>query len=415
MVSAEQILLRLRDVKEVFVDQAMAAALPTADPVAGRMITKNLLERQRPEGLLAAVLQFHRLSSDAQDLVSDSVSKLDRSMREAAKRMETRAPANVIRIIARARAIELVYILVDLLRHGSDPIRRESALCLLELAKLTVTSPQDTSPWDPRSVSGLREELEDLVRRDFYGRDPKILRALLALAPRPIFTTVLDLPTQTRGSSVADLCRLLQEAAVPEVRRALLSVVAIPALTDAALGGLSHLGSSQVGFVPDHAHLLLVPGIRQAVGSLRDVSTWTVPIARPDMIPIQSARGLPRWIATLPLRTVDAVQELASLSMAADASIRLAALRELLSYSQRHSRTQDTTSAIIRYCDDPDLRIARLAIRELIRRNDADLPSLLLRQLKSKHEHIRAIAGRSLAPIGFDRLWQAWPKMDPDH
>ena len=75
---------QLRTQQDPSVDQAMAAALATADPLAARFIALTLLERNHPQGTLGVIQAFHILPQDIQQMVVALAGDLYRPLREAA-------------------------------------------------------------------------------------------------------------------------------------------------------------------------------------------------------------------------------------------------------------------------------------------------------------------------------------------
>ena len=413
MSRLSDIFMRVRSVKDTSVDLAMAAALPTADPLSARLIAMSLLDRGRDDALISLVLQYHRLEQDVQDIIVARCSNLDGALRRAAAYQDGRGPANVIRIIGRSRTPRLAYLVAEQIRHGPQPLREEAARCLFELAGWVATAagPGRNTSLDARNCQFLQSAIEDLVCLYRHNPEPDLLHAMMALAPRRMAKSIQYLSAE-QSDALPDLRRLLEQPDPVCVRRAMLMLVPVPTLTDAVHRGLRWLGSGNLGHVLENAHLLVSPPIAKALRTINknELSPSTEQIE--SMTPAQS-RGLPRWIMALPLLPRVKVEKLAALRVIEDAPTRLASLRELIRFPRLKpaDNAADPHPAIARFCDDPDPSIARIATLELIRRRPADLPAILLRIVNAGHADVRAIAGRALAPMGFERLWQGWPKL----
>ena len=76
---------------------------------------------------------------------------------------------------------------------------------------------------------------------------------------------------------------------------------------------------------------------------------------------------------------------------------------------------EDWHVVIASMCQDADESIARMALRELIRRRWSGLAALMMRLVTSPHPEVRKIAERHLVPVGFDRFWEHFERMDPTH
>ena len=66
-----RIFARVRKLRDPSVDSAMAAALPTADPLAARQIVLTLMERGRTHGTAALVTQFDRAADELRDATAE--------------------------------------------------------------------------------------------------------------------------------------------------------------------------------------------------------------------------------------------------------------------------------------------------------------------------------------------------------
>ena len=218
---------------------------------------------------------------------------------------------------------------------------------------------------------------------------------------------------------MAALRKLLRESDEPPVRRSLLWFAQIPALTDAALAGVrASVAKGLTGDLVNGAHLTIDRRLAALLADLHQPEELVPSDNRSSAfgashvadLPPQDCRHLPQWIMALPLAPEHKVRELASLDSVPDAPARLAALRQLMVLSE-NEQAVGAMSAVADFCYDPNPQLARIAIRHLIRRRWDGLVRLLLKLTNATHPDIRAVAAAELAPLGFERLWGAWPRL----
>jgi hypothetical protein len=77
-----------------------------------------------------------------------------------------------------------------------------------------------------------------------------------------------------------------------------------------------------------------------------------------------------------------------------------------------HGTTGAINAAIERFTGDGEAAIARIAVRHLVRCKWPTLPKLLVQLVNGPQEEIRQLAGNYLAPMGFARYWERWPRLD---
>jgi len=398
---------RVRRVRDTIVDRAMAAALPTCDTRAARQITEALLERGKPEGMLGVVLHYHHLPREVQTQVVDHASQLDRPIREAVGKTHTHGPANAMRILRESGAARLAYLAEQQLRHGDTPMKNKAGDALLDMARRIA----DEEPTADRAqdAAHLLEAVEQAVEHYDHHRQSAVLQGLLALCPRPMPRAVAALCRRSHPA-LETLRQMLTLPSSAEARRALLPMAAVPTLTDAVVAGIERLNRGQRGLddVINASHLLLFGRADAAVKQVADVHGLLPPDDRLASLPDEVAVNLPRWISHLPLTDAQRIDRLARLNVLSQPLARLNALRALMACGDG---SDHASSVISGFCFDKQVEIARIALRHLARVRWDGLGRLLPRLVNSEHESVRDLARAYLAPVGFRRLWTAWPKL----
>src|SRR5258705_8379944 len=71
-------------------------------------------------------------------------------------------------------------------------------------------------------------------------------------------------------------------------------------------------------------------------------------------------------------------------------------------------------SLIKSFLNDPDERLARLVVREIVRRRPADSENMLIKLTTTASESVRRVISRAVGQVGFDNFWEKWDRLDPE-
>ena len=397
---------------------ALAAALPSAGPTELPIIVQILLRREDHAGQSALVTSFHLLPPDAQELVILEYARLYRALADAMAQKGTAGPINGLTIIARARSARLAYLVSDQLRSSEPQVRQMAADTLLGLASWASDRNRAEPPGPDRdgpAVEAISRAVAEGVATYPQHRQQAVLLALLALAgsTRPATWRLL---TNPRQPAVAMLRAFIDANTDALAQRALPIVIRQRAFTAMAVAVIDRLRPGKgLEELLEQTHLFVNP---LAAGHLRKLDAVVSRAFTDDQLDTLSstqARGLPRWIMLLPLESAQQVEPLARCNRLSDPLARVAALRALFALASDPSvpgTASGANAAISSFCRDSQPEIARLALRHLARCRWEDLPRLLADLITSSDESVRALAGKYLAAVGFDRLWAAWPRLD---
>ncbi len=411
MSRLRQIYNRIQAINHRVIDRSLAAALPTADPLSLKLIALSLLQRDDPDAQAQLLRRYDQLPRDIRATIIRHAKDLYEPLRRLARLPADEGPLNAIAIVNAAKLTDATYLAAEQLFHRPTPVREQAAACLLDLANWVATPLGNPGePAQPHADAACAHHVQTAVEEavnHFRGhKQPDTLLALAALTPRSMPMGALYLGERHHAASEA-MRTLLADAADPETRRALLAFIRIPALTDAALLGLTTTAASaRIAEIMPTTHLLLNPrAVKALAKASRPTHLWPTPEQHAAMTPAQS-RGLARWAVALPIEPAQRIKRLAKLSTTPDSAARLSALRALMAIP-----LPTADHAVTRFCHDHDERIARIALRHLIRRQWDGLSPLMLDLLGSDHPSVRQLASRKLAPAGFKRLWTGWSHM----
>lgn len=410
MSALRTIYQRMRATPDPSVDQAMAAALPTADPSAIRLMGLILLARQQVEGVTALIRQYDRLDPDIQAEIVRGADRWHRALRQAAAARTTTPPSNAIRIIVAAGAAQMAYLITQQLFHRPPMLRAQAAAGLLELACR-----------QPQSASGggvaaqlTQTAIEDAVKRYRAHQQPAVLLALAAMSPRPIPAILkqFDDPEDVAGHMLG---RMLAYKKDPILRRSMMVMIQAPALTQPVLQGMARAASD--GGMVDvlrHAHLLISPKVSGPLRAVSHPAQWWPGQKDLARWPTAMTLRLVWWAGALPWSPRRRVDKLAQIIDRSDELARLAAIRQLITIANLHGDQTRANEIIAHLCADPNESLARIALRHLIGIAWQELPCLLGRLVNSPHRSIAQLAREHVAPIGFERLWDGWAQWPVD-
>lgn len=413
MPQLQDIYQRLRAIKDGSVAQSMAAALPTADPLATKLIVAGLLERQHPDGCTALVEHYDRLPPDLQASVLEHAPGWYTPLRQVVGRSGGNGPANVIRIVVEAKTIKLAYLVAEQLYHGPDAIRAQAAEGLLELARW-VQPHRHGHTHDPAAVAYLRNVIEESVARYQSHQRPAVLQAWVVLGAG-MGPALLRKLHNERDAAVKPLLQMIQPPPSAETRRMMLVLAQVSTLAKPVIDGIAAVaGGNELGDVLSNGHLLRCPQIVEPLVKLADPESLWPDIQNAISWQPQQTRALAAWAGVLPFAVGRRVELLTQLHKLPDPMSRLAAVRALISLSRTPGAAPAANEAVSRYCFDLEPQIAWTALRHLLANHWDGLTKLLSRLVNSDHPEVSRLARGRLAPVGFDKLWNNWPAMTPE-
>ncbi|XAM00513.1 HEAT repeat domain-containing protein [Phycisphaeraceae bacterium D3-23] len=419
MARLSDILPALLGHKSPLIDQALSEALRAAHADEVGPLAQAVLQRDRPDRSVGLILRYHELPLALKHTLVERAEDLASAIRRAATRYGKQGATNALTLIERASSTRMAYLVTAMMRHKDPDIRQRAVACLGGLARRCSTGDANSpSHLDAVSAAFLTEAVEQAVVLFATHEDPAVLEAMAQLLPRPMPEARAAL-SSSEHPAVAACCALTKNAASVQVRNALLPLVSLGPIRASAVEGLcqaNHLGKLEDPM--RSGHLLALPTVHQALRRTHEPQRlWPNARQRGEM-PAQAQRFLPAFAHALPMDPQDRVLRLAGLARSKHDTTRLATLRALLAIATDPAPTDkyavdNANDAVATFTNDPLMPLARTALWHLIRIHYTGLPRILANLVNSKHPQVRAVASRHLAPLGFDRLWQAWPKLDP--
>jgi len=404
---------RIRDIlpavlaqRSDIIDQALSAALPHAGPDEVGQLGLAMLQRGKANGVESLISEYQRLPAAVQHQLVARAEQFSTSIRRAATRRGAVASQNALTIIEKAASTRLAYLVTSLCRHSDAAVRAQAGTCIIALANRCASSqqPGQQPHMDAVSTRFLIDAVEQAIVQYSRHDDPALLAAMLCLMPRALPEARAAL-TQPEHSSIEAMNHYLRTR---------------PAISEACRDALADANANQKLAEPlELGHLLALPNTRQALLRSRHHDTLWPDARQQHQMPPVSRRWLPAYLAALTNDPQEQVNRLGPLAKHTDTATRLAVLRRLLVLAKPKTpedqpaanHANDTLALLTR---DPEPAIARTALWHLIRIDYAGLPRILADLVNSRHPTIRKVAAKHLAPLGFDRYWDAWPKLDRD-
>jgi len=403
------------------IDQALSAALPYAqDDEVGRL-AEAVLGRTRPDRSVGLILEYDRVPAELRHQIVERAQELSPAIRRVATRHGERGGINALRVIEAAAATPMAYLITAMLRHGSGEVRQRASDCLLALSQRCTTCPEarHLPHLDADQAHFLVNAVEQAVVMYANHDRPALLIATAYLLPRAM-PEALAAMRNADHPAVGPMCELLAKPNDWALRDALFLLLSVHPLSAAARSGLSFANQqNQLDEVMASGHMLALPTVKRELQRERKPDTLWPDARQAGAMTPHAQRWLPTFLAALPLDPQEQVLRLARLSKSTATATRLAVLRRLLNMANTlradHPAAADNANDVIAsFTGDSDVVLARLALWHLMKISYAGLPRILATLVNSKHPEIRTAAAKHLAPLGFERYWAAWPKLQLD-
>lgn len=421
MPRIRELLPAVLSLKSRVIDSALAAALQTAEPDELEALGNAVLERGRPSNAEALIVELDRLPDPLRHRIIEQAEELAPAIRKAATRHGARGAQNALQIIQQAASTRMAYLVTAQIRHSHSEVRDRAGHCLLTLAQRSASTPGpvDHPHLDAESASFLIEAVEQAVVLYSNHDHPAVLKSMLTLLPRRM-PEAFEAMRRAEHPANAPMNKLIAEAKSPPARAALPLLLGIRPLAESARAGLeAAVTQNRLEDLLSRGHLFRLPSARRELRRIRRPEALIPSAQQLDAVEPHAQRHYPHLLAALPLEATDRVLQLAHMARQPVAETRLAVLRELLKIShnpapEHRAAADNANDTIATLTADPEPSIARSALWHLIRRDYAGLPRILADLVNSRHPSIRQVAARRLAPVGFAKLWDAWPKLSID-
>ena len=406
-------------------DDALIDALRHGNPGEQANIVHALLRRQNVRGLSGMIGLYETFSDDIKLRILDNVPMLHTALRECGRSEDQERRLAAIKLIALSRQGKLAYVLSENLHAANELYSKAASEAMVALSKWICNETRRLQKGDSGDANDTarryaelmeqRPEIEAAVARamDVHrGRHNQDLsRAGLLLCDWAGSKTLAILHTAKHGGQTPMVRRLQQLPASEHIEAFLLG---------ASHGQLrNHFGTvfSQIVEAPvldallRRTHWLADHQLQLCVHQVAR-GTW---LQEPDLAhdisrrPPEDAAKVGEWIACtgIPSELQDERLNQLRLQCETNFSARL----QLLRIAAKRKRGT-SVNLLKQFITDPDERLARLAVREIIRRRPSDMESVLLKLIVTAPPSLKRVVSRAIGQVGFDHFWQRFDRVD---
>ena len=434
----DQLLRALIASKNEAADDVLVDALRVGTPAEQVVVLGAILARNNPRSLAGVIELFDKLPEQTQGQILANAGEFHAAIREAGRGENSARRLAAIRFIAVARQGKLAYVLSENLRAGNDSFARAAATSLADLARWIATSVRalqegeisdnpdhasaPTDPTAPRPVSILhdqivanRPEIEAAIVRALElhrgALQQELLHAALLLCDHSQALAMRILGTSRHGGQGVMIRRIQQTPEADHVAAFLLG---------ATHGNLrSHFGVafSKIDSPPvldaivRKTHWLPDVQLQLCARQIHQGAWW----GDTDLNAELARRGpagaglIAQWIGASGATDQLQDQKLNRVldSCGDDFTARLRVFR--VAAASPLGTSIDVFKRLMR---DPDERLARLAVREIIRRRPPEFANLLLPLMTEAPESVRRVVSRAIGQQGFETFWNRYDYLD---
>lgn len=430
-----QLLRSLVKSQNAAADEVLTDALRVGRPNEQILVLGALLARNSLRGLMGIVELYPKLSPSLQREVLANIKALHPAIREAGRANNAAQRLGAIRLIADGRQGKLSYVLSENLHTGDEQFAKAAAAALTALARWIAQSIQQlqlgslfelTEVAETMDVASLRTTLYDEILSNRSDIEQAIIRALelhrggvqqdliqaaMLLCDHAEAPLMRVLSTSRHAGQTA-MIRKIQQAPEPEHVTAFLlgathnHLRAHFGVTFSKIDGADVLDAilCKTHWLTDNQLQLCIKQVRQGAWFAENELTAQLSRQRPA-----GAAKIGRWIVASGLndQEQDARLERVLAACGDDFGARLSLFRAAA------ARPRGSSCELLRrFLRDRDERLARMAVREIVRRRPIDFENMLLPLMTDAPESVRRIVSRSIGQHGFESYWDKFDHMD---
>ncbi len=363
-------------------EATLIAAVPHADPRELTSLARALLALNRPAGLSVLLRHYGDLPRQVrQEFGEASLEALVPAFREVLNSGNAGCTLGALGAIGDLRRPELAHLAAECLQSKQEVIVRAAGRALLAITR--------TQPTDPAACRRLDRALAPALRSYEAHRSEEVLLAVALLLPFP-GTEVHAALADDDQAALMPLRSLVRKCEDEQVRARLLPLL----LSEAVRGAIRQRLTAQLGLADAEAflrqaHLACVPAIRTELRQLdRPLRALPGPRDQAELSPAAQL-GYASFVSALRLSEGIRAERLADGVALGSPLARLLALRALLARG-----TAEADRAVVHFCFDGHMRVARLATRYSLRQNPmrvGESQRALQALRRSPHEPVRRL------------------------
>jgi hypothetical protein len=435
-VTLDQVIAALVQSTNGAADDALLEALRVGSPPEAARALDGLFQRRTTAALYGIVERYADLPPGLRPRVVERVGDLLTAVREVARNGESDGRLSAVRLVADARAGQLAHVLAENLRHVDLGVAMSAAAALVSLAEWISAGVRGLQRGDDGSAAaaGTAASYEQ-VCQDRADVEQAVVRALEAGRDRPgterltgdvVRAAVLLLDTP--GSRIMTLLRGPRHSGQAAVAKRVTQTPTADGV-DAFLLAAAH-GGQRASFANGLARVADAPALDALLRRthwLKDANLLTCMAGASrgawwsdaELVRDISARcgddaaRVGQWIGAS--GSADSVQDerlkAVYRHLLAAEPDNVAARAELFRVAAARPRGASVT-LVTAFLDDPDERLARVAVREIARRRPSEYRAVLMSRMGSAPASVRRVIGRAVGQAGFDQYWANFDHLD---
>ena len=430
-------------------DDLLLEALKLGNEHERAIALEAITRRANNHGLFGVLEQYESLPASLKKMVLAKSASFYFALSEAGRSDNHAARTSALKVIAAARLGKLSYVLSENLRDPDDELSRTACEALVDLARWVNTqsrmmhrfhladvddgltlvgeakrSNDSTVMAAPTAASDLasayatvmreRPDIESAVARALdWGKSkhvPDLLRAALLLCDHAQSKTLAILKTTRHGGQASMVRKLQQPPGADHVEAFLLGASHGHLRTNFAAAFAQIVDRSVLDALLRRSYWLHDHQLHLCIGHV-DRGVWWGETDLPRDLENRTPRDAMRiadWITSSGLH--DSIQDARLIHLVEHVSVDpMARLHVLRQASQRPKMVG--VAFLAKMLDDPDERLVRIAVREIVRRRPPEYQNLLLQRLTHASDSVRRVISRAIGQTGFDHFWNRFDRM----
>lgn len=428
-----QIIPTLVASKNSAADEVLLDVLHLGNNREQKIALDALLARRTLRGLGSVVVMYSSLTEDLQQQILQQIKAFHAALREYGHSEDLSKRLAAIRLIRLSHEGKLAYVLNNSIHHHDEQISQAGTAALISLSRWIISNTrslqndtrkdqdgneQQTMPSNTtlyQTILECRSDVEQTlshaidVHRGKFGAE--LIHAALMLVDSPKSQAISILRLNRHGGQQLIARRLQQPPKSEHVAAFLLG---------AAYGGLrSHFGIafSHINETPsldailNQTHWLKDSQLQLCMRQVNR-GVWFTPQAFQSYLehtdPVRSASAA-MWLAHSGAQDSVVDEALGQIYQHAGEHLdaRLMVLR-----AAAHRPDEASTATFAKLLQDPDERIARMAVREIIRRRPRTMEAMLVPLMAKAPESVRKVISRAIGQAGYSQFWNRFEQLD---
>lgn len=424
--------------KNAAADEVLVDALRVGRPNEQILVLGALLARNSVRGLVGVIEHFDKLGPSLQEEVLANIKALHPAIREAGRSGISAQRLAAIRLIARGRQGKLAYVLSENLHTGDEQFAKAAATALTELARwlsrsirqlqfdqlpgaapLGVEAASETARQSCtdtyNELIANRPDIEAAIVRAVElhrgGVQQDLIHAAMLLCDHAESPAMKVISTSRHAGQTAMIRKIQQAPEADHVTAFLLGATHNHLRAHFGVT-FSKIDSADVlDAILCKTHWLKDNQLQLCIRQVHQGAWWSEAELNAELhrhSPKQAAK-IAQWIAQSGLNDQEQDVRLERVLAACgdDFGARLGIFRAI---AQRPRNT--SVELLKKFLRDRDERLARLAVREIVRRKPLDFENMLLPLMTDAPESVRRIVSRSIGQHGFESYWDRFDTME---